>query len=399
VNIVDFTNNTSAGGYIGIYNVGAENGIYRNLGIHAGRPIVLASTNVASISSPFQTLQTGCPNSMTGVHMDSVITDSFTAVSPNIEASGTFSNWLTNHQFIGGNAGILFEGPASASNWDVTGEQENTIATSYFIRSTVGVDDSRFHVEALPATAMINPEANNLTYANNAFDFNSDNSVVPLITNTATGTTIKGGHAVVSGTTSASNTTFIGTDIFAPNVTDANITPNAASIYNYKGTTGLISHGANFTQPNTGNTVTLLNSQDAAAALTGDSTDKTFYTFTLPASTLAAGKGIRVSAFWIHGTGTASVTYKLFFGATAVVNTSSAVTGNGSLETVIMNKPGVTNAQRASGKFTPTGTASVIFSGISPAETTANAVVVKATFNVANTDQVTPAQFLVELVQ
>lgn len=158
-------------------------------------------------------------------------------------------------------------------------------------------------------------------------------------------------------------------------------------------------YGTTLNQASSLNAVTLLNSQDAAAAITGNAADQTFYTFTIPAATLAAGKGIRVSTFWIHGTGTASITYKLFFGATAVINAASAVTGNGCMEAVIMNQPGSTTAQRGSGKLTPTGTASVVFSGNAPAENTANAIVVKATFNVANTDQITPAQWVVELIQ
>jgi hypothetical protein len=232
VNIIDFTHNTtanSARGFVGIYNVGAENGYYHNLGIHAGTPIVLASTNILGISSPFQTLATGCPSFMTEVHMDSVVTDSFTSVTPNIEASGAYSIHLTNHEFIGGNAGILFEG-ATTGNWDVNGAQESTIGTAYALRSRVNVRDSSFHIEAPGPTAFLNPEANNLVFTNNDFKFNTDLVRVPFITNTATGTVISGGRFPVSQTTNASNTTVNGAMVFAT-VPHTRLAFNAASSF------------------------------------------------------------------------------------------------------------------------------------------------------------------------
>ena len=166
-------------------------------------------------------------------------------------------------------------------------------------------------------------------------------------------------------------------------------------IYTSGGTTS----GATMTQASSQNNVTLLNSQDVVGPLTGNSADQTIFTYTLPGKTMAAGKGIRVKVWWVHGTGTASVTYKLSFGATAVVNSASAVTGNGYAEAIIMNQPGVTTDQRASSQFSPTGTAAVINAGLHPVESTAGNVVVKFTFNVANTDQVTGAQWVVELIQ
>lgn len=164
-------------------------------------------------------------------------------------------------------------------------------------------------------------------------------------------------------------------------------------------TSGGTMHGATLQGVSSSNAVTLLNLQDVVGPLTGNAADQTIFTYTLPGKTMAAGKGIRVKVWWIHGTGTASVTYKLSFGASAVVNSASAVTGNGYAEAVIMNQPGSTTGQRASSQFSPTGTAAVIQSGLGPAETTTSNVTVKFTFNVANTDQVTGAQWVVELIQ
>lgn len=164
-------------------------------------------------------------------------------------------------------------------------------------------------------------------------------------------------------------------------------------------TLGGTTHGAILTQPNNSNNVTLLNFQDAVGPLTGNGADQTVYTYTLPGATLAKAKGVRVKTWFIHGTGTASVTYKVSFGASAVVNTASATTGNGYAEVTVMNTVGSTSAQRASGIFNMTGVSPVLTSGVAPSETTASNVVIKLTFNVANTDQVTGGEWVVELIQ
>jgi hypothetical protein len=233
INIVDFgtpLNTTANGGrgYIGIANIGAEDGYFVGLGIHTATPLLLASTNVASLTSAYQTLATGCPAFMTVLHMDSLDLDSGTAVRPNIEASGTNSIAGTNMQFLGGNSAILFEG-AQTGNWDIQGAQESTVTPGYIIRSTVNVFDSHFHIDGSGPTAFINPEANSLTFQNNDFLFNTD-FAFPLITNTATGTLIKGGRATVAAATSAANTTVSGTAMFAT-VAHTNVTFNAASSY------------------------------------------------------------------------------------------------------------------------------------------------------------------------
>jgi len=180
---------------------------------------------------------------------------------------------------------------------------------------------------------------------------------------------------------------------------------NSVDPYTDAGTNNLIFtsggtiHGATLQGVGSSNGVTLLNFQDVVGPLTGNGADQTVFTYTLPGGTLAKGKGVRIKVWWVHGTGTASVTYKVSFGATAVVNSASAVTGNGYAEATIMNSVASTASQRASSVFTPTGTASTIVSGLNPVETTASGVVIKFTFNVANTDQLTGGEWLVESIQ
>ena len=146
------------------------------------------------------------------------------------------------------------------------------------------------------------------------------------------------------------------------------------------------------------NTVTLLNRQDPAAAITGNSGAQNLYSYTLPANQLAAGKGLRITCHINHSTGTANTAYAFNFDATTVVFTTSGNSGYGQLVAEVWNKAGVTNAQVVT-------TTSIIGASVDARGTTTSAidttasVAITCTFNVANTDAVTPAGFQVELIQ
>lgn len=70
--------------------------------------------------------------------------------------------------------------------------------------------------------------------------------------------------------------------------------------------------------PSSANAVTLCpgtgGEQGPTSALTGNSSDQTIYTYTLPANTLVAGKGLRFRTWMNHNSGTGSVSYKFSFG-------------------------------------------------------------------------------------
>lgn len=225
--IMDFTSgglNTTANGgrgYIGIYNYGAESGEYRNYGVFTAAPFIFTNSNVASVSSPYQTLGTGCRVTMTGELLETGTTTSFQrhpVAQPNIEADGTANMSIINNTFIGGSCGIKFEG-SMAVKWHVVANQERVASPGSFLCNSVDLADSFFHVMAPGPTAFLNPTADNLTYINDQFFFSTKGALVPLITNTATGTRIIGGYASFSAPTKASNTTIMGTTIVAPNET------------------------------------------------------------------------------------------------------------------------------------------------------------------------------------
>ena len=158
------------------------------------------------------------------------------------------------------------------------------------------------------------------------------------------------------------------------------------------------------TGASSGNSITLLNAQGALGALTGNAADQTIYTFTIPAGTIGAGKGIRITVFYVHTTGNGLVTYKMKLGSTTI--DTAAITDNANSvsemwQGVILNNSGVQNAQTFSRLlyFGITANASSSVTAGASAENTANALALTWTFNAANTEQVTAKQWIVELIQ
>lgn len=147
-----------------------------------------------------------------------------------------------------------------------------------------------------------------------------------------------------------------------------------------------------------GNSATLLNSQDTLGNLTGNGTDQTVYTFTIPANTVQAGKGIRLRVF-ATSNNAVLVTYKIILGATTlgtIANNSGSETD--SFMTEIFNNAGVQNAQVAT-FFAIGGTVIISNAATTSAENFANALVLKITANEVAANTVTPKKWIVELIQ
>lgn len=147
-----------------------------------------------------------------------------------------------------------------------------------------------------------------------------------------------------------------------------------------------------------GNAVTLLNSQDTLSPVTGNGTDLTLYTFTIPANTVQAGKGVRLTTTTTSNNAVA-VTYKVVLGATTIFNqANNSGVENDRITIEIFNNSGVQNAQVTTG---------VIFGGGSitgnvvntSAENFANALALKVTANEANPNTATPKKWILELIQ
>ena len=149
-----------------------------------------------------------------------------------------------------------------------------------------------------------------------------------------------------------------------------------------------------------GNGVTLLNSQDSAAAVTGNGTDQVLYSFTIPANTIQPGKGFRIR-WGIKNNNAVALTIKTTIGATtlwSVASTGAAnhITG----ETIVTNKSGVQNAQNnTSWIFDSTSMIGNDSGGTTLAENFANALTVKVTVNVASPNTYKPNFWIVDLIQ
>jgi hypothetical protein len=160
--------------------------------------------------------------------------------------------------------------------------------------------------------------------------------------------------------------------------------------------------GKSFTGAASGNTMEVLNFQGTLAAVVGTGADANLFTFTIPANTIAAGKGFVVSTCFKHTTGTASVTYKIKLGATTIFGgvASTDSTNDICFESDMSNNIGVQNAQTGRNYPIIIGTAITAAGGVTTAaENTANSLALAVTFAVAATDQVTPKFFKVSLRQ
>ncbi len=163
--------------------------------------------------------------------------------------------------------------------------------------------------------------------------------------------------------------------------------------------TGAIS-GATLQQASSGNSVNLLNVQQVIAGLVGNATDQTVYTYTIPALTIQAGKGIRLTTAFNHTAAGGATTYKIIFGGTTVLSLASALNGFMVVQLVIFNYPGVTNQQAAIAFPIIIGSTPLSGGGttVTAIDTTAG-VILKSTFNAAGTETVVGSGWLVELIQ
>jgi hypothetical protein len=159
------------------------------------------------------------------------------------------------------------------------------------------------------------------------------------------------------------------------------------------GTTRFLREDATWVAVSGGSTV--LNAQGDAGAITGTGSVATVYTYTLPGGTVANLKALRVTVGWSHSTGSASVSYNVTLnGVTSGCNASASTAGGINCTVTFLN----------TGSTTGDATSTSTVAGAAPAAALTGLAwssnqVLKFTFNVANTDAVTPIEWLVEIVQ
>lgn len=233
-------------GQIGIYNLGAENGLYENVDILTGTTMLFTQTNLATVASPYQTIQTGCPFSMTGVTLIAPNLTASTTTLPLIESNITNGFTIKGIQGVGGIGLVKFEnlsGGTPTTSWFIDGLYEQGVQD--VISTSVSLTRMDFHIQVStpPPGFLIRMGGNNLTFLNSDFLFDDVGLAVPFIDNASTGTLIKGSRLIIAATTSAANTTVTSSEVYAPGVTDANITFNAASNYDRFNSSGISTIG------------------------------------------------------------------------------------------------------------------------------------------------------------
>jgi hypothetical protein len=146
-----------------------------------------------------------------------------------------------------------------------------------------------------------------------------------------------------------------------------------------------------------GNKITLLNSQDTLANLSGTGADQTVYTFTIPANTIQAGKGFRITYKGLNNSAVAA-TYKVVIGATTVLTvTTAAAANNHRIVTECFNNA-ATQVAQVSVNLGLDGTSVFADNDTASTENFANAVTVKITANQAS-GSIKPTKWFVELIQ
>lgn len=244
-------------GYIGFYDIGGEARIYSDGYVSANLPFVFATTNAYSVTSPYETLQTSCPQSMTRVSIkDLTITPTGGSAITAFTVADVDLNPVilmpaannSGHPY----AAISFNG-TYATNWhgNLHVESLQNSNALFAIGSTV-FDKNEFTVNiggsTNDATGYIGFAAPGFTVGSNiiAIDAHNEATPRPFISN-ASAETVNGGIWNIGGSKSpltATNITLNGTIVQADTFTDSNISFNSASQYVLSSTSGLSIYGA-----------------------------------------------------------------------------------------------------------------------------------------------------------
>lgn len=176
---------------------------------------------------------------------------------------------------------------------------------------------------------------------------------------------------------------------------------NAWSLAVAGATQATVNNSTPIIRPASGKNLTLLNGQNNLAPVVGTGADVNIFTWSVPAGIVPVGSAVRIKFWFSHSTGTAAVNYKLKIGATTITNFGSAAgTGTFMGGTTLYNQGSgqCTKADEPLVTSTPSIQAAPTYFAGNICDFSAG-FTVSLTFNVANTDQVTPQFWTAELIQ
>ncbi|HLJ25327.1 MAG TPA: hypothetical protein VKY85_01305 [Candidatus Angelobacter sp.] len=408
-------------GNIGIYNTAAEQFTLLNSSIFADTGLFLSGSDNLGLASPYQTLIGGSMSDISLISTSIWFTSSTGAgIVAADGVNGLYVDAGSNiHSKLDGTVtgpSILATGNNTDAYWKIFGTHEDLSSTGTngaFINMAHSID--RLDVDVMmndirgsgsPAGYIQWGGQTGLTLSNSRIRIKlntGSGSVYPLIQNTAN--TITHSTLDLAGTLNPASLralTLTDVDIFASGFTDANITLPAGTTGTLRDNTGISVRGAALTVPSSGNNTTLLNIQqnNGVGAITGNAADQNLCSgYTIKGNTIGPGKGLIFTVYSSHSAGAAAVSYKVKFGGTTFDTGSDASAGVQRRYFEIWNNPGVQNAQTY-GRF------SLFQPGSSPTVNQATGTIdftqdqtFAFTFNVANTDTVTPGPCKLELVQ
>lgn len=276
-------------GYIGIYNVGAELYTIEDSDIIANVPAWFDTANTLSIASAYQTLQTGCPASMTGVTSQNTgwsgVGNNVTHII-NLQGSPT-GDFYFNQTFFGWGANGIAGGCNASGQFAIdtgtgtifglvvteTDDYEINCAPGGFLFTNGNLKSSYIHPQtAIPTgTSAWFVPGNGTTWTDVDFGITKSNAgdTSQNLLGSVNTVTITGGRIMANDAISpinVTNTTLTGTIVQAPGFTDANVTFNSASKYTLMDNSGTsIIGGVNQTMP-----YKRLKATNGTAVATGD---------------------------------------------------------------------------------------------------------------------------------
>jgi len=144
--------------------------------------------------------------------------------------------------------------------------------------------------------------------------------------------------------------------------------------------------------------------QSVGSAITGNSGYQTVYSFTLPAGTFAVGQGARCSVRWTHNSGgSVAILFQWQLGSTAytaqTITSGASTTNIGRAEIEIYTPSSLSSQVALTMPLQQGGATPVSGTYNTSSENLSSSATLKFSFNVANTEQVTPIFGYCETIQ